>query len=93
MIQDVKFNISLPALEKLMHGLVVNEHEEITMAEEYRRSFDIRTPSVKTKVENLSGGNQQKASVAKWLFAEPNLIILDEPTAALILGLSMRFTL
>jgi putative multiple sugar transport system ATP-binding protein len=86
LIQDVKFNISLPALEKLMHGLVVNEHEEITMAEEYRRSFDIRTPSVKTKVENLSGGNQQKASVAKWLFAEPNLIILDEPTRGIDIG-------
>ena len=86
LIQDVKFNISLPALEKLVEGLVVNEHEEITMAEDYRRSFDIRTPSVKAKVGNLSGGNQQKASLAKWLFAEPSLLIMDEPTRGIDVG-------
>ena len=86
LIQDVKFNISLPRLEKLLQGLVVNEHEEIAIAEEYRRSFDIRTPSVKTKVGNLSGGNQQKTSVAKWMFAEPALIILDEPTRGIDVG-------
>ncbi|MGB4154442.1 MAG: ATP-binding cassette domain-containing protein, partial [Limnochordia bacterium] len=73
-------------LEKLLQGLVVNEHEEIAIAEEYRRSFDIRTPSVKTKVGNLSGGNQQKTSVAKWMFAEPALIILDEPTRGIDVG-------
>ena len=86
LMQDVKFNISLAKLEKLVQGVVVNEHEEITMAEEFRKSFDIRTPSVKAKVGNLSGGNQQKTSVAKWMFAEPNLIILDEPTRGIDVG-------
>lgn len=86
LIQDVKFNITLPALEKLAQGLVVNEHEEITVAEGYRQSFDIRTPSVKAKVGNLSGGNQQKTSLAKWLFAEPSLLIMDEPTRGIDVG-------
>lgn len=86
LIQDVKFNISLPALEKLLEGVVVNEHEEITVAEEYRESFDIRTPSVKALVGNLSGGNQQKTSLAKWLFAEPSVLILDEPTRGIDVG-------
>lgn len=85
-IQDVKFNISLPALHKLVHGLVVNEHEEIIMANEYKESLDIRTPSVQTLMGSLSGGNQQKASLAKWLFAEPSLLILDEPTRGIDIG-------
>ncbi|HPT82421.1 MAG TPA: sugar ABC transporter ATP-binding protein [Limnochordia bacterium] len=86
LIQDVKFNISLPSLEKLEEGVVVNEHEEIAMAESYRKSLDIRTPSVKAKVGNLSGGNQQKTSLAKWLFAEPSLLIMDEPTRGIDVG-------
>lgn len=86
LIQDVKFNISLPTLQKLVHGLVVNEHEEIVVADEYRKSLDIRTSSVQTVVGTLSGGNQQKASLAKWLFAEPSLLILDEPTRGIDVG-------
>ena len=86
LIQDVKFNITLPALHKLVHNYVVNENEEITVANEYRRSFDIRTPSVQTKVSTLSGGNQQKTSLAKWLFAKPSVLILDEPTRGIDIG-------
>ncbi len=86
LIQDVKFNITMPALQKLVHNLVVNENEEITVANEYRESFDIRTPSVQTVTGTLSGGNQQKTSLAKWLFAEPSLLILDEPTRGIDVG-------
>lgn len=86
LIQDVKFNITLSALQRLTQGVVVNENEEITVTEEYRQSFDIRTPSVETKVETLSGGNQQKTSLAKWLFTEPSLVILDEPTRGIDIG-------
>ena len=86
LIQDVKFNISLPTLEKLVQGLVVNEHEEVITANEYKESIDIRTPSVQTLVGTLSGGNQQKTSLAKWLYAEPSLLILDEPTRGIDIG-------
>lgn len=86
LIQDVKFNISLPALHKLVNGYVVNDHEEIMIANQYKESFGIRTPSVQTIVGTLSGGNQQKASLAKWLFTEPSLLILDEPTRGIDIG-------
>lgn len=86
LIQDVKFNITLPGLKKLVQRHVVNENEEITTANEYRKSFDIRTSSVETIVNTLSGGNQQKTSLAKWLFAEPSVILLDEPTRGIDVG-------
>ncbi len=86
LIQDVKFNVTVSALEKLVHNLVVNENEEITVANEYLESFDIRTPSVQTVTGTLSGGNQQKTSLAKSLFSEPSLIILDEPTRGIDVG-------
>lgn len=86
LVQDVKFNISLPAIHKLVHNCIVNENEEISVANRYKEAFDIRTPSVKTLVGTLSGGNQQKASLAKWLYAEPSLLILDEPTRGIDVG-------
>lgn len=86
LIQDVKFNITLPALRKLVHSYVVNENEEINVANEYRKSFDIRTHSVEAKVNTLSGGNQQKISLAKWMFAEPSVLLLDEPTRGIDIG-------
>ena len=86
LIQDVKFNVTVSALEKLDHQLVVYENEEITVANEYRESFDIRTPSVQTPTGTLSGGNQQKTSLAKSLFSEPSLVILDEPTRGIDVG-------
>lgn len=86
LMQDVKFNITLPALHKLMNNLVVDDNEEVKVANEYRSSFDIRTQSVEVKVSTLSGGNQQKTSLAKWLFAGPSLLILDEPTRGIDVG-------
>jgi len=59
---------------------------EIKVAEEYRGSLNIKTPSILQKVGNLSGGNQQKVSVAKWLFVKPGLLILDEPTRGIDVG-------
>ena len=65
---------------------VVDGNAEIKIAEEYRGSLNIKTPSILQKVGNLSGGNQQKVSVAKWLFVKPNLLILDEPTRGIDVG-------
>jgi putative multiple sugar transport system ATP-binding protein len=65
---------------------VVNANAEIKIANQYKGSLNIKTPSVEQKVVNLSGGNQQKVSLAKWLFVKPNLLILDEPTRGIDVG-------
>ena len=86
LIQDVKFNITIANLEKLLEGNVVNENEEIIQVNAYKDSLNIKTPSIKQLVGNLSGGNQQKVQIAKWLFAEPKVLILDEPTRGIDVG-------
>ena len=56
------------------------------MAEEYREKLKIKTPTVEQLVGNLSGGNQQKVLLAKWMFAEPDIMLLDEPTRGIDVG-------
>ncbi|MGI6156997.1 MAG: ATP-binding cassette domain-containing protein [Saccharofermentanales bacterium] len=85
-IQDVKFNISLANLTELLRGMRLDENKEIVMTEDYRKQLNIRTPSVEQLVVNLSGGNQQKVQVAKWLFSHPRLLIMDEPTRGIDVG-------
>ncbi len=65
---------------------VINEARETEVAEKYRAAMRIRTPSVFQKVGNLSGGNQQKVVLSKWLFTEPEVLILDEPTRGIDVG-------
>ncbi len=65
---------------------MVDSNAEIKVATEYKNSINIKAPSVEQKVGNLSGGNQQKVSVAKWLFAKPEILILDEPTRGIDVG-------
>jgi len=86
LIQDVKENITLANLRAIAHRWVVNRNEEVQVAREYRQSLDIKTPSIEQRVMNLSGGNQQKVSVAKWLFVKPKILILDEPTRGIDVG-------
>ena len=86
LIQDIKQNITLANLQELARRGVVDSNAEIKVAEEYRGSLNIKTPSILQKVGNLSGGNQQKVSVAKWLFVKPGLLILDEPTRGIDVG-------
>jgi ABC-type sugar transport system ATPase subunit len=86
LIQDVKQNITLANLREIAQRGVVNSNAEIQVAEEYRSSLNIKTPSVEQKVANLSGGNQQKVSLGKWLFVKPDVLILDEPTRGIDVG-------
>lgn len=86
LIQDVKQNVTLANLKSIANRGVVNDNAEIKVANEYRTALNIKTPSVEQKVQNLSGGNQQKVSVGKWLFVEPDILILDEPTRGIDVG-------
>ena len=86
LIADVRANVSSAALDKLSRAGWVNGHEEIKAAEESRRDMNIKTPSVMDAVGNLSGGNQQKVVLAKWLFTDPEVLILDEPTRGIDIG-------
>ncbi|MDA8212027.1 MAG: xylose ABC transporter ATP-binding protein [Clostridia bacterium] len=84
--QDVKKNVTLSSLEKIINGPVINENEEIRYGQHYLRSLKIKAPSLETKTNNLSGGNQQKVVLAKWLMTEPKVLILDEPTRGIDVG-------
>ncbi|GIH11056.1 xylose ABC transporter ATP-binding protein [Rhizocola hellebori] len=86
LIADVRANVSAAALTKLARAGWVNSHEEIKVAEQSRRDMNIKTPSVMDAVGNLSGGNQQKVVLSKWLFADPDVLILDEPTRGIDVG-------
>lgn len=86
LIQDVKYNITISSLDELVNGIVVNQNEEVKQADYYKDSIGIKTPSIEQKVGNLSGGNQQKVSLAKWLFTKPKVLILDEPTRGIDVG-------
>ncbi|MGG1879661.1 multiple monosaccharide ABC transporter ATP-binding protein [Paenibacillus cisolokensis] len=86
LIDDIKRNISLTGLRKLTHRTVINEREEVLVAEEMRRKLKIKTPSILQKTGNLSGGNQQKVVLSKWIYSEPDILILDEPTRGIDVG-------
>lgn len=86
LIDDVKHNISLANLKEITSGGVINENEEVLVANKYRDQLNIKTPSIQQKVRNLSGGNQQKVSLGKWLFVNPGILILDEPTRGIDVG-------
>ncbi len=79
-------NVSLADLPRYARLLIINAGKERTVAEEQRRQLAIKTPGVNTLVVTLSGGNQQKVVLAKWLSMRPNLIMFDEPTRGIDVG-------
>lgn len=86
LLQDIKSNITLAALDSISTLSTINTNEEIKVANEYVEKMNIKTPSIEQRVNNLSGGNQQKVAVAKWLMTKPKILILDEPTRGIDVG-------
>lgn len=86
LIEGIKNNISLTNLDSLTTNLVINEPEELKIAKQYRKKLNIKSSSVLQKTVNLSGGNQQKVVLSKWLFSDPDILILDEPTRGIDVG-------
>jgi putative multiple sugar transport system ATP-binding protein len=86
LLDDIKRSIVSAKLTKISAGPVVNDSKEYAIAESYRTSLRIKTPSVDAGVNKLSGGNQQKVVLAKWMFTDPDLLILDEPTRGIDVG-------
>lgn len=79
-------NISLPSLAKLSHFGFINKRKEKDLSQDYITRLDIKARSIKMQVQFLSGGNQQKVSIAKWLALNPQILILDEPTQGIDIG-------
>ena len=86
LIQDIKNNISLSGIQKLKKNMLVDENQEIRVAEDFRKKMNIKSPSILQKTGNLSGGNQQKVVLSKWIYTEPDVLILDEPTRGIDVG-------
>ncbi|MEJ7695300.1 MAG: ATP-binding cassette domain-containing protein [Candidatus Limnocylindrales bacterium] len=83
---SVKTNITMANLDGVSNGLVVSDPKEIQVANRYRDQLQIKSSSVLQSTVNLSGGNQQKVVLSKWLFADPDVLILDEPTRGIDVG-------
>jgi len=86
LLDDIKDSVVAAKLRKIAPAQVINHVEEYNVAERYRKSLRVKTPTVNEGVNKLSGGNQQKVVLAKWLFTDPDLLILDEPTRGIDVG-------
>ena len=84
--QTIAVNTTMARLSKVCNGAVIDTVRENMAAEEYREKLKTKTPSVQQAAGNLSGGNQQKVLLAKWMFADSDVLILDEPTRGIDVG-------
>ncbi len=87
LIDDIKHNMTMSALRRFFSKKgVVNRSEEIVKAEEYKKLINVKATSINQTVGSLSGGNQQKVVLAKWMLTQPDVLILDEPTRGIDVG-------
>lgn len=87
LINDIKWNTTLVSLgSRFSKHNVINQNEEILATEEYRKKINIKANSIEQKVGSLSGGNQQKVVLSKWMLTNPDVLILDEPTRGIDVG-------
>ncbi len=83
---SIKTNTTLANLKGISKATFIDKDKEYLVADEYKQKLRTKTPSVEQLVGNLSGGNQQKVLLAKWMFADPDVLILDEPTRGIDVG-------
>ena len=84
--QSVRNNTSMANLKSVSSYGVINDRRETKIAEDFKEKLNIKTPSVYQETSNLSGGNQQKVALSKWIFTDPKVLILDEPTRGIDVG-------
>lgn len=86
LIDDIKRNITLSNLKRISKSTVIDENKEVVESQALREKLNIKTPTLEQLVGNLSGGNQQKVVLSKWIFTAPDILILDEPTRGIDVG-------
>lgn len=86
LVQSVKYNMTIEVLRDFMNGISVNNKKETEIVQEYIDKLSIKTPSQEQTIRNLSGGNQQKVLIGRWLATKPKILILDEPTRGVDVG-------
>ncbi|MGD1819795.1 MAG: sugar ABC transporter ATP-binding protein [Pleomorphochaeta sp.] len=86
LIQSVEYNTTIEVLNDFIKGIKLNKRKEEEITQKYVDLMDTKTPSLSQKVANLSGGNQQKVLIGRWLATKPKLLILDEPTRGVDVG-------
>ena len=86
LIQSVKENITVAAMRKVSSRGVIEPNTETVAADRMREELRVKTPTIEAQVLKLSGGNQQKVALAKWVFTDPEVLILDEPTRGIDVG-------
>jgi len=82
----IRVNTTLANLEEISSKAVIDKDKEVAVAGEYKEKLKTKCPTIEQNVGNLSGGNQQKVLLAKWMFADPDILILDEPTRGIDVG-------
>ena len=84
--ESIRFNTTLARLDKVCRSGIINTDQEVQVAEQMTKDMGTKTPTIEQNIGNLSGGNQQKALLGKWMFTEPDILIMDEPTRGIDVG-------